>query len=65
MENEMLGQRYVETGAPSTVWVVSDEVRLTGIKVPHVRLLKSGDPGTTKLIAVNALADHRLYRMVE
>ena len=64
MDNDIVGQRYVETGAPSTVWVVSDEVR-TNMKVPHVRLLKSGELSTTKLIAVNALKDDRLYRKVE
>ncbi len=64
MDNDIVGQRYVATGAPSTVWVVSDEVR-TNMKVPHVRLLKSGEPGTTKLIAVNALMDEKLYRKVE
>ena len=63
MDNNIVGQRYVATGAPSTVWVVSDEVR-TDMKVPHVRLLKSGEPGTTKLIAVNALQDDTLYRQV-
>ena len=64
MENDIVGRRYVATGAPSTVWVVSDE---TGkdMKVPHVRLLKSGEPGTTKLIAVNALKDDTLYRRIE
>ena len=56
MNSDIVGQRYVATGAPSTVWVVSDEVR-TDMKVPHVRLLKSGEPGTTKLIAENALQD--------
>ncbi len=64
MNSDIVGQRYVETGAPSTVWVVSDEVQ-TGMKVPHVRLVKSGEPSTTKLIAVNALKDDRLYRKVE
>jgi hypothetical protein len=64
MNSDIVGQRYVATGAPSTVWVVSDEVR-TDMKVPHVRLLKSGEPGTTKLIAENALQDDALYRMVE
>ncbi len=64
MDNEIVGRSYVATGAPSTVWVVTDEVG-TNMKVPHVRLLKSGDPGTTKLIAVNALKDDTLYRRVE
>lgn len=64
MGSEIVGQRYVGTGAPSIVWVVSDEVQ-KGMNVPHVRLVKSGDPGTTKLIAVNALEDNTLYRRVE
>jgi hypothetical protein len=64
MDNDIVGRRYVATGAPSTVWVVSEEAE-TEMQVPHVRLLKSGEPGTSKLIAVNALEDDRLYRMVE
>ncbi len=64
MDNDIVGQRYVATGAPSTVWVVSDEVQ-TNMKVPHVRLRKSGEPSTTKLIAVSALEDNRLYRIFE
>ena len=51
-------------GRPSTVWVVTDAVQKDK-KVPHVRLLKSGEPGTTKLIALNALMDERLYQKVE
>ncbi len=64
MNSDIVGRRYVATGAPSTVWVVSDEVR-TDMEVPHVRLLKSDDPSTTKLIAVSALEDNRLYRIFE
>ncbi len=64
MDNDIVGRRYVATGAPSTVWIVGDETG-TDMKVPHVRLLKSDEPGTTKLIAVNALKDDRLYRRVE
>ncbi len=64
MDNDIVGRAYVATGAPSTVWVVSHEAG-TDTKVPHALLRKSGDPGTTKLIAVNALKDHRFYRIVE
>ncbi len=64
MDNEIVGRAYVAAGAPSTVWVVAHEAG-TDTKVPHALLRKSGDPGTTKLIAVNALLDHRLYRKVE
>ena len=63
MDNDIVGRRYVATGASSTEWVVTDELSdSTGI--PHVRLLKSGEPSTSKLIAVSALKDKRLYRMV-
>ena len=64
MDNDIVGRSYVAIDAPSTVWVVSDEVEMD-MKVPHARLLKSGEPRTTKLIAVNALKDERLYRKVE
>ena len=64
MDNDIVGRSYVAIGAPSTVWVVSDEVE-RGMKVPHVRLLKSGEPGATKLIALNALMDERLYRQAD
>ncbi len=64
MDNDIVGRRYVATDSPSIVWVVTDEVQ-TVKQVPHVRLLKSGDPGTTKLIAVGALEDNRLYRIFE
>ncbi len=64
MDNNIVGQRYVATDATSTVWVVSYEVEM-GMNVPHVRLLKSGDPNTTKLIAVNALMDERFYRRAD
>ncbi len=63
MDNDFIGRSYVAIDAPSTVWVVTDEVQ-TDTNVPHVRLLKSGEPSTSKLIAVNALKDKRLYRMV-
>ena len=55
MDNNIVGQRYVAAGATSIVWVVSYEVE-KGMIVPHVRLLKSDDPHTAKLIAVNALS---------
>ncbi len=61
MDKAIVGRRYVATDAPSTVWVVSYEVE-KGMKVPHALLLKAGEHNTTKLIAVNALTDHRLYR---
>ena len=64
MDNDIVGQAYVATGAPSTVWVVSYEAGAE-TKVPHALLRKSGEPGTTKLIAVNALHDKRLYQKVE
>ena len=64
MDNKIVGQRYVAADAASTVWVVSYEVE-KGMNVPHVRLLKSDDPHTTKLIAVNALMDERLYRRAD
>ena len=64
MDNDIVGRCYVATGAPSTVWVVNCEVQ-TDMKVPHALLLKPGEPGTTKLIAVNALKDQRLYQKVE
>jgi hypothetical protein len=63
MDNDIMGRRYVATDAPTTEWVVDDEVQ-TDTNVPHVRLLKSGEPSTSKLIAVSALKDKRLYRMV-
>ena len=64
MDNDLVGQRYVATGASSTKWVVTDELsNSTGI--PHVRLHMSGDPSATKLIALNALMDEKLYRRVE
>lgn len=64
MDNDTVGRRYVATDAPSTVWVVSYEVE-TDTKVQHAVLFKAGDHSTTKLIAVNALKDYRLYRKVE
>ena len=64
MDNDIVGRCYVATDAPSTVWVVSYEAE-TDTKIPHALLRKSGDPGTTKLIAVNALKDYRLYRKVD
>ena len=64
MDNDIVGRRYVATDSPSIVWVVTDEVQ-TVKQVPHVRLLKSGEPSTTKLIALTVLQDDRFYRMVE
>ncbi len=64
MDDEIIGRCYVATDAPSTLWVVTQEFR-TDMNLPHSLLLKSGEHGTTKLIAINALTDHRLYRMVE
>lgn len=64
MNNDIVGRRYIATGAPSTVWVVSHEV-LKNVKFPHALLHNSGEPRITKLIAVNALEDDRLYRMVK
>ena len=64
MENDILGRAYVATDATSIVWVVCDGVQAE-MKIPHALLRKSGEPGTTKLIAVNALLDDRLYRKVE
>ncbi len=46
------------------MWVVTEEVE-KGMKTPHARLLKFGEPGTTKLIALNALMDERLYRRAD
>ena len=64
MDNDFVGRSYVAIDAPSTVWVVTEEVE-KGMKTPHARLLKSGEPGTTKLIALNALMDERLYRQAD
>ncbi len=64
VNNEIVGRGYVAIDAPSTVWVVTEEVE-KGMKTPHARLLKSGEPGTTKLIALNALMDQRLYRQAD
>ncbi len=64
MDNDIVGQRYVARDRTSTVWKVIANVEM-GMNVPHVRLAKSDDPHTTKLIAVNALMDERLYRLVE
>ncbi len=66
MDNDIVGQCYVATDARDAtpiVWVVSDQFQ-TDMKFPHALLRKSGDPNTSKLIAVNALKDKRLYRMV-
>lgn len=64
MDNDLVDQRYVATGASSTEWVVIAKVNI-GTNFPHVRLRMSGDPSTTKLIALNALMDEKLYRKVE
>ena len=64
MDNDIVGQRYVATDGASTVWVVIAKVEM-GINVPHVRLRLSDDPTTTKLTALNALTDGKLYRKVE
>ncbi len=64
MDNEIVGRGYVAIDAPSTVWVVAEEVE-KGMNTPHVRLLKSGEPSTTKLIALDALMDERLYRQAD
>ena len=64
MDNDLVGKRYVATDGRSTEWEVIAKV-VKGMKVPHVRLLRSGEPGVTKLIAVNALMDEMLYRRVE
>ena len=64
MDNDIVGRLYVATGASSIVWVVDDELS-NDMSIPHVRLLKSGEPSTSKLIAVTALKDERLYRKVE
>ena len=64
MDNDIVGRRYIATDTTSIVWVVSEEIQ-RGVEVPHALLRKSGDPGTTKLIAVSALTDRRRYRRVE
>ena len=64
VDNDIVGQRYVATDGTSIVWVVIAKVEM-GMDVPHVRLRMSDDPTTTKLIALNALPDGKLYRKVE
>ena len=64
MDNDIVGRRYVATDTTSIVWVVSEEIK-RGLEVPHALLRKSGDPRTTKMIAVSALTDRRRYRRVE
>ena len=64
MENDIVGRRYVATGAPSTAWEVSYKVE-TDTKFQHAVLFKAGEHRTTKLIAVNALNDDTLYRQLK
>ncbi len=64
MDNDLVDQRYVATDGTWTVWEVIAKVNI-GTNFPHERLRMSGDPSTTKLIALNALMDEKLYRKVE
>ena len=63
MDNDIVGQRYVARDRTSTEWEVIAKVEM-GMNVPHVRLRMSREPSTTKLIALDALMDERLYRKV-
>jgi hypothetical protein len=56
------GQRYQQADA-SSVWEVRDLTQ-DGEGIAHARLLRVGDPTSVKMIAVSALRDSRLYRLL-
>jgi hypothetical protein len=57
-----IGQRYQPVGS-SAMWEVVDIVR-DGAGIPHARLTAVGNPTAAKTLAVSALRDARLYRVV-
>jgi hypothetical protein len=59
-----IGQHYKEESARSIIWIVAEEAPRSG-SIRHLRILKLNDPTTIKLISDRALADRKLYRLIE
>ena len=57
------GQKYQKSEATS-IWAVQDLIQ-DGEGIAHARIIRVGDPTAVKMIAVSALRDPRLYRLLE
>jgi hypothetical protein len=57
------GQRYCKSDAPSSVWIVAAVLK-EGAGPPHARLISASEQTTIRTVAIAALKDPRLYRLV-
>jgi hypothetical protein len=59
-----IGQHYREETSRSIIWLVAEEGSAAG-SIRHLRIQKLNDPTTIKLISDYALADKKLYRLID
>lgn len=58
-----VGQRYTKVSSSSTVWQVLEPV-LAPVGIHHFRIHNPNDPTTVRLISASALADDKIYRLI-
>ena len=59
-----VGDKFIKTEVPNTVWVVTQLVDLSGLP-PHAELKVQGRFSRMMLMSQEALADHRLFHRIE
>jgi len=59
-----VGDEFIKTEVPNTVWVVTQLVDLQGLP-PHAALRVKGHFSRMMLMSLEALIDHRLFHRIE